>query len=149
MRLYSLWLLLVHGIHKLTFRLLPESLISYGMVGITGVSLQLLATYILMQKIGFAFEEAIPLAVLISASSNYIFNNYLTFKYSKLKGTRFIKGLFKFLIIATLTITLNIFLANYFYSFILRNEILAQLASILLVFLLNYVGSSYFVWRTK
>ncbi len=149
MKIYNWWHVVVNNIHKRTFQLIPLQMISYGMVGITGVLIQILTTEILMSKYEFLFKEALPIAVIISATSNYLINNYLTFKSNKLKGIRLIKGLIKFLIMATFTILLNILLANYFYNFIINNEILAQIASILIVFILNYVGSSKFVWKSK
>ena len=143
-----LWDFLISLLHSLSFRLLPRRAISFALVGASGVVVQLLATHLLMLGDQLRFEQALPLAVVIAASSNYLINNALTFRFERLRGLGLVRGLLKFLLVASLPALANVGLASAYYSFIARDTVWAQLAGILVVFVWNYAASSRFVWNT-
>jgi len=148
LELSILWDFVISFLHTLSFRLLPRRAISFALVGATGVLIQLSVTYILMGLFIFDFEKALPLAVIIAASSNYLINNLLTFRAERLSGWLLLKGLLKFLLVASLPVIANIGLATSFYQSVYQSTFLAQLAGIFVVFIWNYVASSRFVWNT-
>jgi dolichol-phosphate mannosyltransferase len=141
------WDFLISILHSLSFRLLPRRAISFGLVGLSGVAVQLLVTQLLMLA-RFGFSQALPFAVVAAASSNYLINNALTFRFQRLQGLALLRGLLKFLLVASLPVLANVGLASAFYSFVARNTFWAQLAGILVVFVWNYAASSRFVWNT-
>ena len=141
------WDFLISILHSLSFRLLPRRAISFGLVGLSGVAVQLLVTQLLMLGT-LGFEQALPFAVVASATSNYLINNALTFRFQRLKGKALLRGLLKFLLVASLPVLANVGLASAFYSFVARDTLLAQLSGILVVFVWNYAASSRFVWNT-
>ncbi|MFZ9946199.1 MAG: glycosyltransferase [Vulcanococcus sp.] len=141
------WDFLISILHSLSLRLLPRRAISFGLVGLSGVAVQLLATQLLMLT-GLGFEQALPFAVVVAASSNYLINNALTFRFQRLKGLALLRGLLKFLLVASLPVLANVGLASAFYSLVARDTLWAQLAGILVVFVWNYAASSRFVWNT-
>ena len=57
------------------------------------------------------------------------------------------KGLFKFLIVASLPVIANVGLATTFYNALKINSFWSQIAGIFVVFIWNYVASSKFVWN--
>jgi dolichol-phosphate mannosyltransferase len=114
---------------------------------VSGVAVQLLATQLLMAA-GLGFKQALPFAVVVAASSNYLINNALTFRFQRLKGLALLRGLLKFLLVASLPVLANVGLASAFYSLVARDTLWAQLAGILVVFVWNYAASSRFVWNT-
>ena len=141
------WDFLISILHSLSFRLLPRRAISFGLVGLSGVAVQLLVTQLLMLA-RFGFSQALPFAVVVAASSNYLINNALTFRFQRLQGLALVRGLLKFLLVASLPVLANVGLASAFYSFVARDTLWAQLAGILVVFVWNYAASSRFVWNT-
>ena len=141
------WDFLISILHSLSLRLLPRRAISFGLVGLSGVAVQLLVTQLLMFG-ALGFEQALPFAVVAAASSNYLINNALTFRFQRLKGLGLLRGLLKFLLVASLPVLANVGLASAFYSFVARDTVSAQLAGILVVFVWNYAASSRFVWNT-
>jgi dolichol-phosphate mannosyltransferase len=141
------WDFLISILHSLSFRLLPRRAISFGLVGVTGVVVQLMVTQLLMLS-NLAFEQALPFAVVAAASSNYLINNTLTFRFQRLKGAALLRGLLKFLLVASLPVLANVGLASAFYSLVARDTLWAQLSGILVVFVWNYAASSRFVWNT-
>ncbi|MGA0022677.1 MAG: glycosyltransferase, partial [Vulcanococcus sp.] len=133
------WDFLISILHSLSLRLLPRRAISFGLVGLSGVAVQLLATQLLMLT-GLGFEQALPFAVVVAASSNYLINNALTFRFQRLKGLALLRGLLKFLLVASLPVLANVGLASAFYSLVARDTLWAQLAGILVVFVWNYAA---------
>ncbi len=142
------WDFLISFIHTLTFRVLPRRAISFGLVGLSGVLVQLISTNILMYFLLSPFEKALPISVFIAATSNYLINNALTFRSQRLFGYTLLKGLVKFLLVSSLPFAANIGLATAFYNSVYENTFLAQISGIFVVFIWNYVASSRFVWNT-
>lgn len=142
-----LWDFAVSLIHTALFRLLPRRAISFGLVGSSGVVVQLIITSLLM-TVGLSFQQSLPLAVITAASSNYLINNSLTFKDRRQHGRQLVKGLLKFLLVASLPSLANIGLATGFYNLVQANAVFAQLSGIIVVYIWNYAASSRFVWNT-
>ena len=143
-----LWDFVISLIHTSTFRLMPRRAISFGLVGATGMFVQLTVTQFLMEIFGFEFGRALPVSVVAAATSNYLINNALTFRAQRQNGKALIKGLLKFLLVASLPVLANVGLATSFYRMIAQDPLLAQLAGIIVVFVWNYAASSRFVWNT-
>ncbi len=142
------WDFLISILHSLSFRVLPRRAISFGLVGLSGVLVQLLVCQLLMSAAGLGFERALPVAVVTSATSNYLINNALTFRFQRLKGALLVRGLLKFLLVSSLPVLANVGLASAFYDLVSRDTLWAQFAGILVVFVWNYAASSRFVWNT-
>ena len=142
------WDFLISLIHSLTFRIIPRRAISFGLVGLSGIVVQLLINKFLMSVVDLDFEKSLPFSVVIAATSNYLINNALTFKFQRLRGRALIKGLLKFLLVASLPIIANVGLASAYYNLIDNDIIFAQIAGIVVVYIWNYAASSKFVWNT-
>lgn len=142
------WDFLVSILHSLGFRVIPRRAISFGLVGASGVAVQLLTTQFLVGGFGIQFEQALPFAVMTSACSNYLINNSLTFHFQRLKGAALFRGLLKFSLVASLPAIANVGLASGYYNLVAKDALFAQLAGILVVFVWNYAASSRFVWNT-
>ncbi len=143
-----LWDFLISFLHTITLRILPRRAISFGIVGTSGVLVQLISTEILMRIANMSFQESIPISVVIAATSNYLVNNALTFRSNRLNGKGLLKGLLKFLLVASLPVLANVGLATTFYNVISANPFIAQMAGIIVVFIWNYAASSKFVWNS-
>lgn len=142
------WDFLISALHTLILRAIPRRAISFGIVGASGFFVQLATTFTLMRLAGLPFQVALPTAVVIAASSNYLINNSLTFRSNRLKNAALAKGLFKFLIVSSLPVIANVGIATTFYTHISSNIALAQFVGVIVAFTWNYVASSKFVWNT-
>ena len=141
------WDFFVSLIHSFFKRIIPRRAISFALVGSTGVIVQIVFVYLLMWITNLSFENALPIGVVIAASSNFIINNFLTFRSNKLRGRSFYYGLLKFLLVSSLPIIANVGITNIFYNQLSLNSLLSQIAGILLVFIWNYAASSKIVWN--
>ena len=134
-------------IHSLLRRVIPRRAISFGLVGLTGVFVQLFVLYFAIWITKFSFITILPFAVISAACSNFLINNSLTFRNRRLYGISLWFGLIKFLLVSSLPVIANIGLASSFYFFISSNTFLSQIAGILVVFIWNYAASSKLVWN--
>lgn len=141
------WDLGVSILHTLLLRSVPRRAISFALVGASGVVVQLLINHLLM-ALGLGFEQALPPAVLAAATSNYLINNALTFRFQRQSGWKLVRGLLKFLVVASLPVLANVGVASAFYSLVSHDAFWAQLAGIVVVFVWNYAASSKFVWNS-
>ena len=142
-----IWDFLVSIIHNLIFRLLPRRAISFGLVGISGVFVQLFISSFLVEILLFDFYRALPFAIVSAATSNFLINNQVTFRPERLKNSALLIGLFKFLIVASLPVIANIGITTAFYRYISADTFIAQIAGIAIVYAWNYLASASFVWK--
>ena len=143
-----LWDFVISLLHTLSLRSIPRRAISFGIVGLSGVLVQLLATLLIRNIFLLSFENALPFAVFTAATSNYLINNALTFRNQRLKNWRLVKGLLKFLIVASLPLIASVGLATGVHNILNMNIFWSQISGILVVFVWNYIASSKFVWNT-
>ena len=109
---------------------------------------QLVVTRLLLRGSIFSFEQVLPVAVLAAATSNYLINNALTFRFQRQRGAALVRGLLRFWLVASLPVLANVGVASAYFKFVQSDIVVAQLAGILVVFIWNYAASSRFVWNT-
>jgi dolichol-phosphate mannosyltransferase len=95
---------------------------------------------------GAAFVAAQTCATLISIVSNFALNNSLTYRASRLRGWRWVRGLLMFSAICSISAVANIGVATWMFE---REQtwIVAGLAGVLMGAVWNYAVSTKFVWR--
>ena len=141
------WDFFISIFHNFTFRLIPRRAISFGLVGLTGVFVQLCMTSLLTRIFLIDFYKALPFAVMCAATSNFLINNQVTFRSSRLENLSLFIGLLKFLLVASLPVIANVGITAAFYKYISADTFIAQLAGIAIVYAWNYLASSSFVWN--
>ena len=134
-------------LHSLLGRVVPRRAISFGIVGLTGIFVQLTVLYLLLWVTDSTFIKILPFAVICAACSNFLINNLFTFKNRRLYGLALWIGLLKFLLVSSLPVIANVGLASSFYFFISSKTFFSQIAGIFVVFIWNYAASSKFVWN--
>jgi dolichol-phosphate mannosyltransferase len=135
-------------LHNYSFRLLPRRAISFALVGATGVLVQLSVANVLLKGLALSFNQAVLCAALTAATSNFLINNALTFRFQRLHGLALVAGLLRFWLVASLPVVANVGVASAYFDWVQNDVVWAQLAGILVVFVWNYAASSRFVWNT-
>ena len=141
------WDFLISIFHNFTLRVIPRRAISFGLVGLTGVFVQISITSFLTKILSVGFYDALPFAVICAATSNFLINNQVTFRSNRLVKFALLIGFFKFLLVASLPIIANIGITTAFYKYISADTLIAQIAGIVIVYAWNYLASSSFVWN--
>ena len=140
------WQFATYLLSKLVGGFVPASLISFLIVGGSGVFVHLAVLYAALASTGnFALSQT--LAALAAVTSNFLLNNRLTFRDKRLRGAKLISGYLKFLVISSIGIAANVSIATYTYEEVGQIAFLAAFAGIALDTLWKFVVSSRFVWN--
>ncbi len=132
----------------LTLGIISVRFFLFGLVGFSGIFVQLISTYFLLKIINFSFFYSHLISIIITMTSNFFLNNALTFKDHSLIGRSFLRGLMSFYIICSIGAFANIAVAEKLFSNI---EIwyFASFIGALVGALWNFIFSSIFTWKIR
>lgn len=120
----------------------------FAMVGGIGLVVHLITLFIALQLFKAPFAEAQAAGALVAMTSNFILNNFLTYRDQRLKGFALLRGLIAFYIVCSVGLLANVGVAFSVYD---QEPIwwLAGMAGALMGVVWNYAMSGLFVWRKK
>ena len=131
----------------ITGNLLPEKMLVFVLVGVTGLALNISILYLLLFQADLEFQHAQLAATIISMISNFALNNELTFHKNKRVGLAWFKGLTAFMLICSLGAFANVGVAGYLFN---QGEVwwAAALAGVLIGTVFNFSLSKFYVWKS-
>ncbi len=138
-------------LEKLTGRYVSSRLLMFGLVGASGVLVNLVALRLLLGVFGLGasgFVRAETLATGAAMVSNFLLNNILTYRDCRLVGWQAVRGLVSFMAVCSLGALVNIAIARDIYA----ETALWALAGIVGAVagaLVNYSLTSVFTWRRR
>lgn len=133
-------------VSRFTGGIIPMRFLLYALVGLSGLGVHMAVLLALNLGIGVAFYEAQFIAAFVAMTTNFLLNNEVTYAHRKLKGSRFVFGLFTFYLvcsigaIANLSIATNILEVNHSATF-------AGLVGALMNAVFNYAVTKLVTWR--
>jgi dolichol-phosphate mannosyltransferase len=135
---------------KLTGGLLPPTFLLFALVGGLGVlvnmaALGLAGRWLNVNDAG-DFAKAQTIATLVAMVFNFMLNNELTYANKKLRGWRYIVGLFTFCAVCSLGAVASISVGTWIYAWD-RGFWLAGIAGVLMSVVFNYSVTRVFTWR--
>jgi dolichol-phosphate mannosyltransferase len=133
-------------LNKMTGGAVTPRFLSYALVGTAGVFVHLAALRLAL--LSFTFEESQAIATFLAMTGNFLFNNSLTFRDSRLTGMAFVRGLMAFYAVSSVGALTNVGVASWLYAY-QPTWWLAGLAGALMGVVWNYSMSTLFVWRAK
>jgi len=133
---------------KFTHDLLSLRFLLFAMVGGIGLFVHLGTLFVALQVLDFPFPEAQAAGALVAMSSNFILNNFLTYRDQRLKGAAILRGLLAFYLVCSVGLLANVGVAFSVYD---QEPIwwLAGAAGALMGVVWNYAMSGLFVWRKR
>jgi dolichol-phosphate mannosyltransferase len=133
---------------KLTNDIVSLRFLLFAMVGGLGVVVHFVVLYIALKVVHFSFPEAQATAALCAMTSNFILNNFLTYRDQRLKGFAVLRGLILFYLVCSVGLLANVGVAFSVYN---QQPIwwLAGAAGALMGVVWNYAMSGLFVWRKR
>lgn len=133
---------------KMTDDVIDPRLISFMLVGTTGLAVHLAVLRLSLGSFTPNFSVAQSIATFAAMVSNFLLNNQLTYHDRRLAGKRLVFGFFGFCLIGAVGAVTNVGLASWLYS---REPTwwLAGAAGAIMGAMWNYSMSSQFVWRTR
>jgi dolichol-phosphate mannosyltransferase len=133
---------------KVSHRYFSHRLLLFGIVGATGiiVNLAVLRLLLIPGDIGFTAAEAIATAVAMV--SNFFLNNILTYRDCRLVGWQAVRGLASFMALCGLGALTNVAVARDLYD-VTGMWLLAGFGGAAIGALLNYALTSIFTWGRR
>ncbi|OAF06106.1 dolichol monophosphate mannose synthase [Bradyrhizobium centrolobii] len=133
---------------KLTNDAVSLRFLLFAMVGGIGLVVHLTTLFIALELFKAPFAEAQAAGALVAMTSNFILNNFLTYRDQRLKGFAVLRGLIAFYIVCSVGLFANVGVAFSVYD---QEPIwwLAGMAGALMGVVWNYAMSGLFVWRKK
>ncbi|MCK1359310.1 glycosyltransferase family 2 protein [Bradyrhizobium sp. 199] len=133
---------------KLSNDIVSLRFILFAMVGSIGLVVHLTTLFIGLQLFKAPFAEAQAAGAIVAMTSNFILNNFLTYRDQRLKGFALLRGLIAFYIVCSVGLLANVGVAFSVYD---QEPIwwLAGAAGALMGVVWNYAMSGLFVWRKK
>ncbi len=125
-----------------------KTFLKFAVVGASGVIVNLLS-FSLLLEVGLNKFIASPLAIELSIISNFLFNNYWTFRERKTNDRIRVKGL-KFNVVSLMSLAFSystFILLSYFYSN--TSPQIHQLIGIIPATLINFFLNSYWTFKHK
>ena len=95
-------------LEKITGMYVSRKFVSFVLVGLSGVFVQLLALNTLHNMFNIDFFIAQSMATFIAMTSNFFLNNQFTYRNQRLHGLKMLKGLFSFYLACSLGAVINV-----------------------------------------
>ena len=133
---------------KLTHDVVSLRFLLFAMVGSLGLIVHLTALFVALEIFNVPFPEAQACGALLAMTSNFILNNFLTYRDQRLKGFAILRGLLLFYLVCSVGLFANVGVAFSVYD---QEPIwwLAGAAGALMGVVWNYAMSGLFVWRKR
>jgi dolichol-phosphate mannosyltransferase len=133
---------------KLTGDVVSLRFLLFAMVGSLGLLVHLVALFIALEVFNVPFPEAQACGALLAMTSNFLLNNFLTYRDQRLKGLGILRGMLLFYLVCSVGLVANVGVAFSVYD---QEPIwwLAGAAGALMGVVWNYAMSGLFVWRKR
>jgi dolichol-phosphate mannosyltransferase len=133
---------------KLTRDVVSLRFLLFAMVGSIGLFVHFAALFVALEVFSLPFPEAQACGALLAMTSNFILNNFLTYRDQRLKGFAILRGLLLFYVVCSVGLLANVGVASSVFD---QEPIwwLAGAAGALMGVVWNYAMSGLFVWRKR
>lgn len=133
---------------KLTHDVVSLRFLLFAMVGSIGLVVHLATLFVALEFFNVPFPEAQAAGAIVAMTSNFILNNFLTYRDQRLKGGAILRGLLLFYVVCGVGLLANVGVAFSVYD---QEPIwwLAGAAGALMGVVWNYAMSGLFVWRKR
>lgn len=135
-------------VSKATGGLVSIRFLTFAAVGVSGVVVHLLALRGLLAVPAMPFAAAQAGATLVAMTTNFTFNNLMTYRDRMLKGWAFVRGLLGFYLVCSVGALANVGVATWMFEDE-QQWWVAGLAGAAMGAVWNYVFSDLLVWRKK
>ena len=133
---------------KLTHDVVSLRFLLFATVGSIGLLVHFAALYTALEAFDWPFPEAQGVAAISAMTSNFMLNNFLTYRDQRLRGLAIVRGLLLFYLVCSVGLLANVGVAFSVYD---QEPIwwLAGAAGALMGVVWNYAMSGLFVWRKR
>ncbi len=133
---------------KFTHDVVSLRFLLFAMVGGSGLFVHLGTLFVALKLFHLPFSVSQAAGAIVAMTSNFILNNFLTYRDQRLKGFAVVRGLLAFYLVCSVGLLANVGVAFSVYT---QEPIwwLAGAAGALMGVVWNYAVSGLFVWRKR
>ena len=133
---------------KLIGHLVPVRFALFAFIGCIGLVVQLAVLWLALKIAPLEFAVAQSVAVVVAIASNFLLNNFFTYRDKRLKAWRLWRGLATFYVICSIGAVANVDVAAYVFH---ERPVwwLAGVAGALVGAVWNYAVSAVFTWKGR
>jgi len=142
----AMWGYLMLLMDKLIGHIVPVRFVAFVLVGGVGVAVHFAVLTALFRLFAVSFPISQSIATVAAMTSNFALNNSLTYRDKRLKGLRWLKGWFSFMLACSLGAVGNVGIASYLFRHATIWP-LAGVAGILVGAVWNYVVTAAYTWN--
>ncbi|MCI5076210.1 glycosyltransferase family 2 protein [Oricola sp.] len=133
-------------VSRYTGGFLPVKFLLYGLVGFSGLFVHMATLFLANGVFGIAFSTAQLAATFVAMTTNFAFNNEITYAHRKLTGLRLITGLATFYLVCGIGALANVSIAVRMFEWDWSASV-AGLAGALMSAVFNYAVTKLVTWR--
>lgn len=133
---------------KMLGGVLPVRFLMFCAVGLSGIAVHLLVLGLALSSLHLSFAWSQFTAVMVAMTWNFVINNLLTYRDTRLSGRRFFQGLVMFYLACSIGSIGNVGVASWIYSFHATAWV-AGLTGAIIGAVFNYAVSSALIWKRK
>jgi len=133
---------------KLFGRIVPIRFIAFCLVGGVGVFVHLAVLSTLFKGNATSFIWAQAIATLVAMTSNFLLNNFLTYRDMRLRGWKLLGGWLSFAAASSVGALANVGIANYLFEHE-QFWLVSALAGIVVGAVWNYAVTAVYTWSSR
>lgn len=133
-------------VSRFTGGLVPVKFLLYGLVGFSGLFVHMAALFALTGPAGLSFPTAQLTATFLAMTTNFGFNNEITYAHRKLKGRKFVTGLITFYAVCGIGALANVSIATRLFEWDWSAAV-AGFAGAMMSAVFNYAVTKLVTWR--
>jgi dolichol-phosphate mannosyltransferase len=131
---------------KLIGHIIPARFVAFSIVGGLGVFIHLMVLSLLFKVLNCSFVQGQTVATFAAMTFNFAVNNVLTYRDLRLRGWKWVRGLFSFIIVCSIGAFANVGIASYLFQRDV-NWIPAALSGIIVSAVWNYTATMGYTWK--
>ena len=131
---------------KLIGHIVPVRFFLFTLVGGIGVAVHMTTLTLVYEVLGYGFIAGQAAATLVAMASNFLLNNYTTYRDRQLKGWGLVRGFVSFSLACGVGAVANVGIA----AFLFNNStewLLSALAGVIVGAVWNYAVTAVYTWR--
>jgi dolichol-phosphate mannosyltransferase len=131
---------------KLVGHIVPVRFAFFALIGGLGVFVHFAVLWYCFKVAVLTFDYSQSIATIVAMTSNFFLNNFFTYRDTRLRGWRMLRGLLSFYCVCVVGTVANVGIASYVFA---ANQKwwLAGLVGVMIGAVWNYAVSSVFTWR--
>ncbi|MBF0562594.1 MAG: glycosyltransferase family 2 protein [Alphaproteobacteria bacterium] len=131
---------------KLIGHVVPVRFFLFTLVGSVGVAVHLLTLTLIYRELGYDFVTGQVMGTVLAMASNFLLNNYTTYRDRRLKGWGLVRGFLSFTLACSVGVVANVGIAAHLFNDS-TEWLLSGLAGVIVGAVWNFALTAFYTWK--